>query len=69
MAPVHDRMPVIVAPQDFDRWLDPQRNATDVQDLLRAYPAEEMEAVPVGTRVNNPRNDDPTCAQVSEAWQ
>ena len=69
VAPVHDRMPVIVAPQDFDRWLDPQRNATDVQDLLRAYPAEEMEAVPVGTRVNNPRNDDPTCAEVSEAWQ
>ena len=35
------------------------------QDLLRPYPAAEMEAAPVGTRVNNPRVDDPSCAEPS----
>jgi putative SOS response-associated peptidase YedK len=69
LAGVHDRMPVIVAPADYDRWLDPARNATDVQDLLRAYPAGEMEAVRVSTRVNNAGFDDPSCAEAEEAWE
>jgi putative SOS response-associated peptidase YedK len=69
VATVHDRMPVIVAPRDYDRWLDPRRNATDVQDLLRPYPAAEMVASPVGTRVNSPTNDDPSCAEAEKAWE
>lgn len=66
VAPIHDRMPVIVAPEDFDRWLDPAVSTDGVADLLRPFPAEEMQANPVGTRVNNPANDDPACA---EAWE
>ena len=66
VAPIHDRMPVIVKPDDFDRWLDPSVGAGDVADLLKPYPAEEMEAGPVGLNVNNPANDDPSCA---EAWK
>ena len=66
---VHDRMPVIVAPEDYARWLDPKCNATDVQDLLRAYPAEAMEAIPVGRHVNSPANDDPRCVEKEEAWE
>jgi putative SOS response-associated peptidase YedK len=69
IAPVHDRMPVIVAPEDYARWLDPKRNATDVQDLLRPYPAEAMEAFPVSTRVNSPANDDAGCTEREEAWE
>ena len=69
VAPVHDRMPVIVSPADYDRWLDPRRAAADVQDLLRPYPAAEMEAVPVSPRVNNPSNDDPRCAEQDEVWE
>ena len=65
IAAIHDRMPVIVPPEEFDRWLDPAVPASDVADLLRPYPAEQMQAQPVGTRVNNPANDDPSCA---EAW-
>ena len=65
VSPIHDRMPVIVAPEDYDRWLDTRVDAAGVADLLRPYPAEQMEAQPVGTQVNNPRNDDPSCA---EAW-
>ena len=61
-AEVHDRMPVILTPEDYDRWLDPKNTATDeLQSLLVSYPAEEMAARPVSTRVNNPRNDVPEC--------
>jgi putative SOS response-associated peptidase YedK len=66
VAPIHDRMPVIVAPADFDRWLDPSVAAEGVADLLRPYPAERMRADAVGTHVNSPSNDDPTCA---EPWK
>ena len=69
VADVHDRMPVIVAPEDYARWLDPARNATDVQDLLRPFPADRMEKVPVSTHVNSPANDDPRCAEQDEAWE
>jgi putative SOS response-associated peptidase YedK len=69
VAPVHDRMPVIVARTDYARWLDPARNATDVQDLLRPYDAAEMEAVPVGRHVNSPANDDPRCVEKEDAWE
>lgn len=56
VAPIHDRMPVILAAVDYDAWLDPA--AADGQTLLRSYPAEEMEAFPVSTRVGNVKNDD-----------
>jgi len=54
---LHDRMPLIIAPEDAPRWLD--RGEHDVRDLLRPYPAEEMTAYRVGTRVNSAQNDDP----------
>lgn len=54
---IHDRMPLIVAPEDAPRWLD--RSESDVSDLLRPYPAEEMTAYPVSTRVNSSKNDGP----------
>ena len=66
VAPIHDRMPVIVPPGEYDRWLDPSLGAADVAGLLRPYPPEEMETRAVGTLVNNPANDNPTCA---EAWK
>ena len=54
---LHDRMPLIIEPDDVPRWLD--RNEHDVRDLLRPYPAEEMTAHRVGSRVNSAQNDDP----------
>ena len=61
MAALHDRMPVILDPADYDAWLDPggPRGA----DLLRPCLAEWLEAVPVSTRVNSPRNDDESILQ------
>ena len=55
VAPIHTRMPVILAPEDHGRWLD---SANDGRPLLRPYPAEAMTAYPVSTRVNAVRNDD-----------
>ena len=59
MAPVHNRMPVILHPGDFDRWLD--REVTDQPpiDLLRPFPADEMEAFEVSKDVGNVKNNSP----------
>jgi putative SOS response-associated peptidase YedK len=56
LAPIHNRMPVILDAADHDAWLDAQRPGGEA--LLRPCPADELEAVPVSTRVNSPRNDD-----------
>jgi putative SOS response-associated peptidase YedK len=60
--PVHDRMPVIVEAEAYDLWLDPGVQQPErIEALLGPYSAMEMEAVPVGTLVNNPTNDIPDC--------
>ncbi len=53
---VHERMPMIVAPRDYARWLDPAN--ADVADLIAPYPSAEMTYYPVSTRVNNVRHDE-----------
>ncbi|MCA9916322.1 MAG: SOS response-associated peptidase, partial [Anaerolineales bacterium] len=63
MAPIHNRMPVIIEPEDFDLWLNPEPDPEQGLHLLRPYPAEKMAAYPVSTVVNNPRNDVPDCIQ------
>jgi putative SOS response-associated peptidase YedK len=60
--PIHDRMPVILDPADYERWLDPTATLPgEVRPLLRSYPAELMTAFPVTTAVNDARFDDPLC--------
>jgi putative SOS response-associated peptidase YedK len=64
LRPVHNRMPVLLDPSHFDRWLDTKSHQVeDVQELLRAFPEEMMSFYPVSTHVNNPRNDDPQCIE------
>jgi putative SOS response-associated peptidase YedK len=58
MEPVHNRMPVILEPKDYDRWLDPETKERPPVDLLRPYPAERMRSWPVSDRVGNVRNND-----------
>ena len=53
--PIHFRMPAILRPADYRRWLSDE---PDPRDLLAPFPAEEMIAWPVSTRVNSVRNDD-----------
>lgn len=62
MRPIHDRMPVIIEPGDFDMWLDPHTKPADAQTLVRPY-ALPMHAYRVSTRVNSPRFDDPACIE------
>lgn len=61
---IHNRMPVILSPADFDLWLDPAaQHAGEVQHLFRPYPAEEMAFYPVSSHVNDPRHEDPLCVE------
>lgn len=56
MRPIHNRMPVILPPDTWERWLDPM--APGAKDLLVTLPAEAMRAHPVSTRVGSVRNND-----------
>jgi putative SOS response-associated peptidase YedK len=57
LASLHARMPVIVAPEDYERWLT---RGEPVEDILRPYPAEEMEHWTVSPRVNGSAIDEPS---------
>jgi putative SOS response-associated peptidase YedK len=60
-------MPVILAPESYVRWLEPEvRGAVTLRPLLRPFPAEAMTAWPVSTAVNSPRCDEPVCLERQE---
>jgi putative SOS response-associated peptidase YedK len=61
IAPLHDRMPVILAPDAEAEWLDLATPAARVDKILRGLPAAETALQPVGTAVNDARNDGPEC--------
>jgi len=62
LAPIHDRMPVILPPMEYARWLDPSLKDTDsLAPLLVPFPPEDMVAFPVNPRVNTPSVDDEKC--------
>lgn len=59
VAEMHDRMPVIVPPDKYDVWLDPDVNDFNViRDILRPYDANLMRRYPVSRKLNNSRIDD-----------
>ena len=61
---IHDRMPLILPGDLYKRWLDPgEVPAEQIDDMLRPYPAPEMEAVPVSRLVNSPKVDEPRCIE------
>jgi putative SOS response-associated peptidase YedK len=59
LAPLHNRMPVIISPETYGHWLDPDTDSTTIQEMLAPYPSEELTAYPVSTLLNNPANDSP----------
>lgn len=60
MSLLHNRMPVILHPRDYDKWLDPSSQTPDqLIPLLKPFPAEMMDAYPVTPLVNKPANDTP----------
>jgi len=61
MSTLHDRMPVILSPDDYGQWLDPaEQDRERLKGLLQPYPGR-LDLYPVSKRVNSPRNDDPDC--------
>lgn len=59
VAPLHNRMPIIVPPDLYDLWLDPAIETPEkLAPVLQPFPAENMQAMRVSTRVNSPANDD-----------
>jgi putative SOS response-associated peptidase YedK len=64
LSPIHNRMPVILAPNDYAQWLDPAaRTPESLDPLLKPFPADKMAAYPVSTLVNTPANDRPELIQ------
>ena len=62
-AEIHDRMPLILAPGDYARWLSDEPNP---RELMGSFPAEPMRMWPISTRVNKPENDDPAFVEPNE---
>jgi putative SOS response-associated peptidase YedK len=58
LAPLHNRMPVILPPKDYQRWLTPGNPAQLPMDLLRPFSSDAMTAWKVDGRVGNAKNDD-----------
>lgn len=59
--PLHERMPVILEPDDYATWLDPQRQRPDtLSALLKPHSGDGFERIPVSKSINSPKNDDPS---------
>jgi putative SOS response-associated peptidase YedK len=64
LSQVHDRMPVMLHSEDYDRWLDPQNQDTEaLQTLLRPYESEAMVSYAVSSAVNRATHDQPDCIE------
>jgi putative SOS response-associated peptidase YedK len=64
--PIHERMPVILPPDSYQVWLtEGEVQPTELQPLMKPYPADSMQAYPVSTYVNSPKNNSPQCIQAS----
>jgi putative SOS response-associated peptidase YedK len=67
LSDIHDRMPVILRPLDYELWLDPAfKNIASVSEMLKPFEPALMRRYPVSTRVNHVLNDDAECAQPVE---
>ncbi|THB70765.1 MAG: SOS response-associated peptidase [Desulfovibrio sp.] len=58
LAPIHNRMPVILPEESWAPWLDPATDPKELPPLLASFPSKAMQAQPVSKAVNNPANQD-----------
>ncbi len=64
-ADIHDRMPVILAEQQWDSWLDSElEDVQTLQPLLQPYSSNAMKMDPVSKHVNNVRHEDARCIEI-----
>jgi putative SOS response-associated peptidase YedK len=67
MAPIHDRMPVILQPEQFDAWLDTSNNNIEaLKTMLLPCQPDQMHAYPVSTSINRWNVDGPACIELME---
>lgn len=69
VAPVHNRMPVILGSTQRESWIDPSTSLLQARKLLAPYPSENMDSYPVSTLVNKPENDYPACINTFQSIQ
>lgn len=60
---IHPRMPLVLPPSDWDQWMDSETDTQALSRVLQEYRGPSLAAFPVSTRVNTPRNDDPSLIQ------
>ena len=60
---VHDRMPVMLMSEDYDRWLGPTTGIGDLKAMLKPYDPALMEAYAVNRAVNSVKNDTEECIE------
>jgi putative SOS response-associated peptidase YedK len=64
MQPIHEWMPVVLPPDQYDLWLDPRcQDSEKLANFLQPFPSEGMLAYRVSALVNNPKNDVPQCVE------
>lgn len=63
IADLHDRMPVMLTPDECDAWLNRDADPESLKGLLRSFPDDDLEAYAVSTLVNHVDNDGPECVQ------
>ena len=66
LRPLHERMPVVLAPEDHELWLSADTTLKEAQALLRPAPEDFFALTPVSTRVNSADNDDPGLIERAE---
>jgi len=67
---IHDRMPVILSPDEYDLWLDPGfKNVEGIVEMMRPFSASAMKKYPVNARVNDAANDDAECGEAVESTE
>ena len=64
--PIHDRMPLILSPADFELWLAPQTDSEELQRLVTAPVSTPMKVRPVSSYVNDVRHQGPECLAPAE---
>jgi putative SOS response-associated peptidase YedK len=67
IASIHDRMPVILSPDQYDAWLDHDSEAETLKSLLQPYAGDDLQAYVVSNLVNKVDNDGPECITPAEA--
>ncbi len=66
LAPIHNRMPVILAPEDYERWLSEDARAEELREMLTPFPADEMTSFPVSLQVNHAQAEGPQLVEPVE---